>query len=110
REMHLVCNASGLLFLLSITVAFYRRDLYESRLALALFLGLNALALLVCRRILWRVLKYLRGRGLNYGRAVIVGAGRTGRLVAQLIENNRWTGLEAVGFVDAPTRRQPARL
>src|SRR5687768_14283618 len=41
RELSKVCTASGLLFLLTITLAFYRRDLYESRLALALFLTLN---------------------------------------------------------------------
>ncbi len=110
REMGLVCMASGLLFLLSITVAFYRRDLYESRLALAMFLALNALGLLLARRALWRALKFLRGRGLNQGRAVIVGCGRTGRLVAERIEANRWTGLEAVGFVDTPGKVKLAGL
>lgn len=110
RELSTVGMASGLLFLLSITVAFYRRDLYESRLALAMFLGLNAVGLLLARRVLWRLLKFLRGRGLNQGRAVIVGCGRTGRLVAELIENNRWTGLEAVGYVDVPGKVEPIGL
>ncbi len=102
RELGVVCKASGLLFLLAITVTFYRRDLYESRLALVLFLALNAVALAAVRRTIWRVLRYLRRRGLNHGRAVIVGSGRTGRLVARTIRENRWTGLEAVGFVDRP--------
>jgi Undecaprenyl-phosphate glucose phosphotransferase len=110
RELGVVCAASGLLFLLSITVAFYRRDLYESRLALAMFLVLNALALAAARRVLWRMLKLLRGRGLNYGRALIVGSGRMGRLVAHVIGNNRWTGLEAVGFVDGPGKLESPRL
>jgi Undecaprenyl-phosphate glucose phosphotransferase len=110
RELGVVCMASGLLFLLAITVAFYRRDLYESRLALALFLALNAVSLAVARRMLWRMLRYLRGRGLNYGRAAIVGCGRMGRIVADLIEANRWTGLEAVGFIDLADKPRPARL
>jgi exopolysaccharide biosynthesis polyprenyl glycosylphosphotransferase len=110
RELGRVCQASGLLFLLAIAVVFYRRDLYESRLALALFLGLNALTLTLVRRMVWRVIKYLRSRGLNYGRAVIVGAGRTGRLVARTIGQNSWTGLEAVGFVDAPGKLDPLLL
>jgi Undecaprenyl-phosphate glucose phosphotransferase len=110
RELGLVCKASGLLFLLAITVAFYRRDLYESRLALALFLGLNALVLTLVRRTIWQVLRYLRGRGLNHGRAVIVGTGRTGRLVACAIRENGWTGLEAVGFVDRPLKVEPTLL
>lgn len=110
RELGVVCAASGLLFLLAIAVAFYRRDLYESRLALGLFLALNALSLAVGRRVLWRVLKFLRGRGLNYGRAVIVGGGRPGRLVADVIANNRWTGLDAVGFVDGADNPQSSKL
>lgn len=102
RELGVVCKGSGLLFVLAITTAFYRRDLYESRLALGTFLVLNVSGLTVTRRIVWRTLKYLRGRGLNHGRALIVGAGRTGQLVARTIGDNSWTGLEAVGFVDRP--------
>jgi Undecaprenyl-phosphate glucose phosphotransferase len=110
RELGQVFKASGLMFLLAITVAFYRRDDYESRLALALFLGINAVSLAVVRRLLWRALKHFRGKGLNHGRAVIVGAGRTGRLVARTIQGNRWTGLEAVGFVDRPAAQPSALL
>jgi Undecaprenyl-phosphate glucose phosphotransferase len=109
RELGRVALASGLLFVLAITVAFYRRDLYESRLALGIFLAMNAAALALTRRLVWWGVKLLRRRGLNYGRALIVGSGRTGRLVAQTIANNRWTGLEAVGYVDS-RGRQPQGL
>ncbi|MFH1924002.1 MAG: undecaprenyl-phosphate glucose phosphotransferase [Planctomycetota bacterium] len=110
RELGVICRASVLLFVLAITVTFYRRDLYESRLALALFLGLNVLALTLTRRIIWRLLKYMRGRGLNYGRAVIVGTGRNARRVARTIHENGWTGLEAVGFVDDCGKVEPQLL
>ncbi|MFH1266238.1 MAG: undecaprenyl-phosphate glucose phosphotransferase [Planctomycetota bacterium] len=110
RELGVICRASVLLFVLAITVTFYRRDLYESRLALALFLGLNVLALTLTRRIIWRLLKYMRGRGLNYGRAVIVGTGRNARRVARTIQENGWTGLEAVGFVDDSGKVEPQLL
>lgn len=110
RELGVVCQASGLMFLLAITLVFYRRELYESRLGLALFLVLNAISLTVVRRIVWAVVKYLRGHGLNYGRAVIVGCGRTGRRVAETIFRNDWTGLEAVGFVDVPPKVEPKLL
>ena len=59
RELGVVCQASGLLFLLAIAAVFYRRDLYESRLALAIFVALNAVALAVARRMVWRLVKYL---------------------------------------------------
>jgi Undecaprenyl-phosphate glucose phosphotransferase len=110
RELSVVCQASGLLFVLAITAAFYRRDDYESRLALALFLCLNALTLMLVRRAVWRGLKLARRHGLNYGRAVIVGTGRTGRMVAETIRGNSWTGLEAVGYVDAPPKVEPSDL
>jgi Undecaprenyl-phosphate glucose phosphotransferase len=102
RELGVVCRASGLLFLMTIAVTFFRRDLYESRLALLLFLALNTVGIAGARRGVWRVVKRLRQRGLNYGRAVIVGAGRMGRRVARTIGQHDWTGLEAVGFVDTP--------
>jgi len=110
RELGVVCKASGLLFLLVITITFYRRDLYESRLALALFPALSTVALTLVRRAVWQTVKYLRGCGLNHGRAVIVGCGRTGRLVAETIRANAWTGLEAVGFVDRPGVVEPTVL
>ncbi len=110
RELGVVLKAGGLLFVLVITTAFYRRDLYESRMALALFFALNALGIAAARRLLWRVLRFFRGRGLNHGRALIVGAGRTGELVAGTIAQNSWTGLQAVGFVDEPTRRELRHL
>ncbi len=103
RELGVIGQASGLMFLLAATAIFYRRELYESRLALAVFLGLNATALVVSRRLLWMLLRLLRARGLNYGRAVIVGGGRVGRRLARTLRRQRWTGLEVVGFIDEPT-------
>jgi Undecaprenyl-phosphate glucose phosphotransferase len=104
RELGVVCRAGGLLFVLVITVTFYRRHPYESRTALGLFPVLNVASLILARRGVWHVLKLLRRRGLNYGRAIVIGAGRTGRLVVETIRRNAWTGLEAVGFVDDPAR------
>lgn len=110
REIGVVTRAVGLLFLVAIAVAFYRRDVYESRLALAVFLVLNAVGLTLARRAIWRIVKYLRGRGLNYGRALVIGAGRPGRLVAATLGNNEWTGLEPVGFVDDRPKVEPTVL
>lgn len=110
RELGVVCKASSLMFVLAITTAFYRRDVYESRLALGLFLVMNVAGLTLMRRAIWRALKYLRGRGLNRGRALIVGTGRTAHLVARTIRNHTWTGLEAVGFVDDPPKVEPTLL
>ena len=106
RQACCSCSATALVF--------YRRDHYEPRLAFAIFLVLNVVALCVVRRAVWRMVKRLRRRGLNHSRAVIVGCDRTGRLTAETIARNAWTGLEAVGFVDdapqAPRRGEPTVL
>jgi len=110
RELGVVCRATGLLFVLTITVTFYRRDLYESRLALGLFFVLNVVGLTLARRAIWHMLKHLRRHGLNHGRAVVVGTGRVGRRVVETILANRWTGLEPIGFIDDRPRPEPLLL
>lgn len=110
RETADICKAGLLMLLLASTAVFYKRDLYESRLAFALFLVMNVAALSLVRRVVWRFVKHLRRQGMNHSRAIIVGCGRTGRLVAETIARNRWTGLEAVGFVDEPGKREPTLL
>jgi len=109
-ELGVVCRAAALLGLLAAATAFYRRDVYESRLAFGLFLVLDVVGLTVARRAIWRILCHLRQRGLNYGRAIVVGTGRHAQKVAQTILDNQWTGLEAVGFVDRRPKTPPARL
>src|SRR5262245_4066378 len=47
RELGDICKAGLLMLLLAVSVVYYRRDLYESRLAFALFLGINVVALSV---------------------------------------------------------------
>jgi Undecaprenyl-phosphate glucose phosphotransferase len=111
QELGSIGKAVLLLFVLVIAETFYIRDEYESRLALAMFFGMTVVSLTLQRRCLWWALAWLRRhRGLNHGKALIVGAGRTGRLVAQALQENHWTGLEAVGFVDQPRKYPPKRL
>ncbi|MBX7073145.1 MAG: undecaprenyl-phosphate glucose phosphotransferase [Pirellulales bacterium] len=107
-EWGVVLRGSGLLFLLAVAAVFYRRELYESRLALGTFAALLPLGLVASRYLLWGALRRARSRGLNHSRALIVGSGRLARRVSQIIHKNRWTGLEAIGFVeDDPATRLP---
>ncbi|MBI1900691.1 MAG: undecaprenyl-phosphate glucose phosphotransferase [Planctomycetia bacterium] len=102
REALWVSTASGLLFLLIIAATFYRRDLYESRLALGLFFVLNATFGIALRRAMWLGLSALQRRGFYRGKALLVGSGRTLRLVTRTMARNGWMGLDLVGFVDRP--------
>jgi len=109
-EAGTVAMASGLLFLLTTTIIFYLRDLYESRLALGLFLLLNALALAASRRGVWWFFTALRRGGFWQGRAVLVGSGRVGRLAFETLATNRWAGTRIVGYVDGPEQRGVSSL
>ncbi len=104
-EAGTVAMASGLLFLLTTTITFYFREIYESRLALGLFLLLNALALAASRRAVWWFFTALRRRGYCQGRAVLVGSGRMARLALDTLTTNRWAGTQIVGYVDRPGQR-----
>ena len=110
QELATLIRASGLLFLLLITTAFYRRDPYESRVALALFFCVNIVLLALARRFLWKVLRALRRRGFNHGRALVVGTGRIARKTVRAIQNNDWTGLEPIGYIDHPQSPAPDDL
>jgi Undecaprenyl-phosphate glucose phosphotransferase len=104
-EAGTVAAASGLLFLLTSTVTFYLRDIYESRLALGLFLLLNAVALAALRRAMWWLFSALGRRGCGRGRAVLVGSGRMARVALDTLTSNRWAGTQIMGYVDRPGQR-----
>ncbi len=110
REIGRTCAASGFLFLLVITVTFYRRDMYESRLALGLFLALNAVFLLTVRRLMWWGIARRSQRAAGRPRALIVGGGRTARRLQHVIGRDRWSGFEAVGYVDRANERSTMSL
>ena len=68
--------------------------------------GFNLWALLVfgglaaARLVVRAVLGVVRSRGYNQQRAVIIGAGDTGRKLARYLIENRWIGIEVAGFFD----------
>jgi Undecaprenyl-phosphate glucose phosphotransferase len=106
QELGGVLRANGLLFLLLVTTTFYRRDPYESRLALGIFALANAVTLVVGRRLAWALVHQWRASGHNLSNAVIVGSGRVAQKLARALAENSWTGLRVVGFVDDGGRTQ----
>jgi exopolysaccharide biosynthesis polyprenyl glycosylphosphotransferase len=69
-----------------------------------------AAALVVTRATAYWVLRELRRRGSLVERAVVVGAGETGRLVARLLEEHHELGVELCGFLDGAPRLDAAPL
>jgi len=99
-----VANLYGVLVLAAIA-AFYR-DFSYSRLVGVLFAVLNSLALMGERWAVRSILRRLRKRGWNLRHVLIIGAGRLGQSIAERIERNAWTGLDALGYVDDDPQRQ----
>ncbi len=110
RNAALAVLGSGFLFLLIVAVTFYRRDLYESRLALGLFPVLNALALLAGRRLLWRLWQACTSRGMFQVKTLIIGSGRACRIAAKTLNRHPWTGTSIVGCVDHPAIIRPSQV
>jgi len=105
EEIVAVIKGTALLSLLVMATTFYTHDPYESRATMLLFSVLTAGGLLTARRCSWAAIRYLRRRGYNQTRAVIVGTGRVGRKTARALRHASWMGIRSLGFVeDRPNR------
>ncbi len=87
--------ASGLI----IFIGFFLRivNLY-SRRAILLWIILCPLIMIFERFIIRWFLKFIRQRGRNLRKAVIVGTGQMGRKLAHWINVNPWSGTKIIGF------------
>jgi len=89
-----------------IAASFAQRHYYESRLAMALFVALSGLTIVVLRRLSWLAVRTLRARGVNQSHALIVGTGRLARRTVSTLRMVPWSGIQPVGYVeDEPWRR-----
>jgi len=105
EEVVAVFKGTALLSLLVMATTFYTHDPYESRATMLLFSALTAVGILTARRWSWWAIRWLRSRGYNQTRAVIVGTGRVGRKTARALRHAAWMGIKTVGFVeDRPNR------
>lgn len=67
-----------------------------------------AIALITASRFLWRIIRdtIIKEKSIAQKRALIIGAGDGGAMVAREIENNTSLGLQAIGFVDDSSLKQ----
>jgi Undecaprenyl-phosphate glucose phosphotransferase len=105
EEMIGVIKATALLSLLVMATIFFRQDHYESRATMVIFSAFTTSGILLARRTSWLVIRYLRSRGYNESRSIIVGTGRVARKTAWGLKHASWMGIRNLGFVeDQPNR------
>ena len=105
EEFVAVSKGTALMGLFVIAATFSLQDPYESRLNMALFMGLAAVCVFTWRRLSWFAIRWLRRRGFNQTHAIIVGTGRVARKTARALRQASWMGIKSIGFVeDQPSR------
>lgn len=74
-------------------------SLDANRTQMVLF-GILLLGMMSAHRTAFRMfLRWLRRRGYNLRHVAIIGVGRTGRIAAQTLDRNSWTGLRVSHFI-----------
>jgi len=91
----------GLLGLILITFVVKRLDFVESRLVLAMFVGISLIAITLFRTLVFKPLFSLASQKKIIRRKVlIVGGDRTAKMVAAQIDEDNSHGFDVVGFVN----------
>ncbi|MBF0622281.1 MAG: undecaprenyl-phosphate glucose phosphotransferase [Magnetococcales bacterium] len=91
------------LFLVVVVTAFFSYEILGTlppRLFYLEWFGIAFILLSINRTLIRQTLRWLRRKGYNYRKIIIVGAGQLGQQIATTISSSIWTGLEVVGFFD----------
>jgi exopolysaccharide biosynthesis polyprenyl glycosylphosphotransferase len=100
NELALVGMAGGVSWFLFLGALFLLGYPSTTRLP-AIYFGVLDLALLIIFHICLRaILRFIRSRGYNLKRVLIVGAGQMGQQIASVLLEHPWTGFKVVGFLD----------
>lgn len=81
-----------------------------SRIWFITWIGLAYFLLILFRCSLLLFLRFMRARGLNERRVVILGAGELGIKFANTVQQALWTGFSIVSFMDDNASKKPAHI
>lgn len=81
-----------------------------SRTWFACWMATAMVLLILCRCSLLLVLRFMRSRGLNERRVIILGAGELGIKFADTVQQALWTGFRIVTFMDDKAANKPALI
>lgn len=111
RHIVKVIQAIGVMALLMAGLAFFTKSgAHYSRIWFTVWMVLSACLSVLFRCSVLMVLHFMRRRGLNERRVVIVGAGDLGQKLAETVQQALWTGFRIVTFMDDDAKNKPAHI
>lgn len=81
-----------------------------SRSWFGIWMAMSLALLILFRGSLLLVLRFMRARGLNERRVVIIGAGELGMTLAGTIQHALWTGFQVKAFIDDEAHTKPKTI
>ena len=100
RLVFSVAKAVALGLLVTAASLSFYRELYFSRLHMALFGIITPMLMVLVRVVFFSVMRRALAQGVNRRRVLIVGAGKAGRKLEESFRQYPWMGFEVVGFLD----------
>ena len=101
-------QAVCVLILLAAGFAFFTKTgMLFSRLWFTIWMIIACLSLIFFRCFILLSLRFMRSRGLNERRVVILGAGALGSKLAETVQQALWTGFRLVQFLDDHANLKP---
>lgn len=97
-----VVKAAAIAMSAAIIPALFFKPLTEGLKFFASVFVFQIFVLVAFRSLLRKSLRYLRSRGYNFRRVLIVGCNERAARLAQEIESSPQLGLHVIGFIDAP--------
>ncbi len=98
-EFRSILKANVFLFVILTGITFYYRDFSYSRVQSAYFFLFNIFSLTLFRSIVRRILSYMRRKGKNQRRILIIGNSVTALKFIEKVQDNREIGLTVIGYV-----------
>lgn len=111
KHMLILTQAVCVMGLMLAGLSFFTKSGAEfSRTWFISWMGIALLLLILYRCSILLVLRFMRARGLNERRVVIMGAGQLGIRFANTVQQAMWTGFRIVSFIDDDASNKPALI
>jgi putative colanic acid biosynthesis UDP-glucose lipid carrier transferase len=111
KHIMMLIQAICILVLILAGLAFFTKSgATFSRTWFSYWMMITLLLLILYRCSLFLFLRFMRARGLNERRVVIMGAGELGIKFAETVQQALWTGFRILTFIDDDAKNKPSSI